>query len=67
MRELAIDLNPDTKEPLYEQIYSYIRSEIRKGQLLPGERLPSTRSLSAFLEVSRSTVDLAYGQLVSEG
>ena len=67
MRELAIDLNPDTKEPLYEQIYSYIRSEIRKGQLLPGERLPSTRFLSAFLEVSRSTVDLAYGQLVSEG
>ena len=67
MRELAINLNPDTKEPLYEQIYSYIRSEIRKGQLLPGERLPSTRSLSAFLEVSRSTVDLAYGQLVSEG
>ena len=67
MRELAINLNPDTKEPLYEQIYSYIRSEIRKGQLLPGERLPSTRSLSAFLEVSRSTVDLAYEQLVSEG
>ena len=67
MRELAIDLNPDTKEPLYEQIYSYIRSEIRKGQLLPGERLPSTRFLSAFLEVSRSTVDLAYEQLVSEG
>ena len=67
MRELAISLDAEASRPLYEQIYSYIKHEIQEGQLLPGERLPSTRSLSAFLEVSRSTVDLAYEQLVSEG
>lgn len=67
MRELAISLNPEARAPLYEQIYSYIKHEIQEGQLLPGERLPSSRSLSASLEVSRSTVDLAYEQLVSEG
>ena len=67
MRELAIGLDPDTKEPLYEQIYSYIKHDIQKGQLRAGERLPSSRSLSASLEVSRSTVELAYEQLVSEG
>lgn len=32
-----------------------------------GEKLPSTRILASNLQISRSTVDLAYEQLVSEG
>ena len=52
---------------LYEQIYEYIRNEIRKGKLLCGERLPSTRSLADFLTISRTTVEMAYDQLLSEG
>lgn len=67
MTELAISLDVHSRIPLYEQIYSYIREEIRRRQILPGERLPSSRSLSAYLQVSRSTVELAYEQLVSEG
>lgn len=59
----------DTKggKRLYVQIYEYIKSEIRGGRLLTGEKLPSTRILAENLQVSRSTVDLAYEQLVSEG
>lgn len=67
MTELTISLDIHSKTPLYEQIYHYIREEIRRRQILPGERLPSSRSLSAHLQVSRSTVELAYEQLVSEG
>ncbi|WP_300658737.1 PLP-dependent aminotransferase family protein [uncultured Acetatifactor sp.] len=52
---------------LYEQIYGHIKGEIRSGKLLSGERLPSTRSLAEYLQVARSTVDCAYGQLLSEG
>ncbi|MCM1191566.1 MAG: PLP-dependent aminotransferase family protein [Butyrivibrio sp.] len=52
---------------LYEQIYDHIRKEIRDGKLLAGERLPSTRSLAEYLQVARSTVDYAYGQLLDEG
>lgn len=52
---------------LYEQIYEHIRKEIRDGKLLAGERLPSTRSLAEYLQVARSTVDYAYGQLLDEG
>lgn len=33
----------------------------------PGERLPSTRSLAEYLQISRSTATLAYDQLLSEG
>ncbi len=67
MYELTINLKPETKTPLYEQIYGYIKEEIRKGRISSGERLPSTRALSRHLDVSRSTVELAYEQLLSEG
>ena len=50
---------------LYEQIYEHIKREIRDGKLLAGERLPSTRSLAEYLQVARSTVDYAYGQLLA--
>lgn len=52
---------------LYEQIYEHIKKEIRDGKLLAGERLPSTRSLAEYLQVARSTVEYAYGQLLAEG
>lgn len=67
MNELTIPLKEDGKEHLYQQIYNYIKNEIRKGSLSAGQRLPSTRRLAEHLQVSRSTVDFAYGQLLSEG
>ncbi len=67
MYDLTIELQMDSTKCLYEQIYEYIRREIREGKLLQGERLPSTRSLADYLQVSRSTVDMAYEQLLSEG
>ena len=67
MHELTINLQPSDKAPLYEQIYTYIKDEIRAGKIQCKEKLPSTRALSSYLEVSRSTVELAYEQLLSEG
>ena len=67
MYELTIELRSDTGRCLYEQIYDHIKQEIRVGRLSVGERLPSTRSMAEYLQIARSTVDLAYEQLVSEG
>ena len=69
MRELPIhiQLKPESDKTLYEQIYEYIREEIKSGSLLRDEKLPSARYLAEYLQVSRTTVDMAYGQLVSEG
>ncbi len=67
MNELTISLDTKSKVPLYEQIYHFIKEEIQTGKILSGEKLPSTRALCRFLEVSRSTVELAYEQLLSEG
>lgn len=67
MTDLTIQLTDETDKCLYLQIYEYIRDEIRAGKLLTGEKLPSTRSLAEYLQVARSTVDSAYGQLAAEG
>jgi GntR family transcriptional regulator/MocR family aminotransferase len=45
MNELTISLDPHRKTPLYEQIYGFIREEIRGGRIRAGERLPSARAL----------------------
>ena len=52
---------------MYLQIYEYIKQEILAGHLQANEKLPSARGLAANLQVSRSTVDSAYEQLVAEG
>lgn len=67
MKELWIDLSTDSKMALYEQIYEYIRKDIADGKISPGEKLPSTRFMAKNLEISRSTVELAYDQLTAEG
>ncbi|MBD5487719.1 MAG: PLP-dependent aminotransferase family protein [Lachnospiraceae bacterium] len=69
MKELPIhiQLHPENSKTLYEQIYEYIREEIKAGSLLQNEKLPSARFLADYLQVSRTTVDMAYDQLVSEG
>ena len=67
MNELTINLDSRSKKPLYEQIYDYIKSDIQNGRIPYGEnsRLPGL--WQRHLEVSRSTVELAYEQLLSEG
>lgn len=65
--ELIVPLNVQEGRPLYEQIYQYIKDEIRKGNIRPEKQLPSSRELAKSLKVSRSTTQLAYEQLVSEG
>lgn len=65
--ELMIPLDSGNTMPLYEQIYHYIKNEIRSGNIKTQQKLPSSRELAKHLKVSRSTTQLAYDQLISEG
>lgn len=67
MIEIMIDLQGGAKAPLYEKIYNYIKNEVIAGKMETGEKLPSTRLLARHLSVSRSTVEMAYEQLLAEG
>ena len=67
MIEIMIDLQGGAKAPLYEKIYEYIKRDVIEGKIPVGEKLPSTRLLAKHLSVSRSTVEMAYEQLLAEG
>ena len=64
---LTYELQKEPGLPLYESLYRCIRADILSGRLVPGEKLPSKRALSAHLEISKITVEGAYSQLLSEG
>lgn len=64
---MNVDLRPDAAEPLYLQIRDAFRRRIERGVLLPGARLPPTRTLADQLGVSRVTVVNAYAELEAEG
>ncbi len=62
-----IALTPRAKAPLYRQVYDWFRNAILDGQMRPGQRVPSTRSLAGELKISRIPVLNAYEQLHAEG
>ena len=60
-------LDPNSKTPLYEQLYRALKEDILSGAITGGEKLPSKRALAEHLSVSRITVENAYSQLLAEG
>lgn len=65
-----LDISPhlvEGNEALYLQLYRYFCVEIQSRRLPSGTRLPSVRSLSHHLGVSKTTVETAYHQLLAEG
>lgn len=64
---ITYDLEQRGSWSKYEYLYRCIRSDIRKGVLSSGTKLPSKRQLAEHLSVSVSTVEQAYDLLVSEG
>lgn len=63
----TVSLDSSSPEPLYRQLYDWLRGAILTGQLRPGTRLQSTRELATELGVSRNTVMNAFEQLLAEG
>ena len=64
---LTYELKKSPGVPLYEALYRCIRADILSGVLVPGQKLPSKRALAQNLEISKITVEGAYGQLLAEG
>ena len=54
-------------EPIYNQIYSQIKSQIISGELKEDEMLPSIRGLAKDLRISFITTKRAYEELEKEG
>ena len=64
---LSEDIEPRRDTPIYLQVVHALIRDIRRGRLLPGSILPSTRTLADALGVNRKTIVLAYDDLVAQG
>ncbi len=64
---LTYNFDNRRKQAIYECLYQNIKQDILEGQIKPGEKLPSKRSLARHLEISVITVENAYAQLIVEG
>lgn len=67
MNMITVHLEQNASQPLYEQLYQFIKSEIISGKFPYHAKLPSKRQLSAHLQCSQNTVQNAYSQLIAEG
>ena len=64
---MEIILTNTSTKPIYEQITSQIKEMILKGELKPGDSMPSMRKLAKDLHVSVITTQRAYDDLVKDG
>lgn len=64
---LNLTLDRDKKRSLYQQIAEQIKSQISRGYLPTGARLPTVRQLAEEVGVTRLTVHNAYNELQAEG
>lgn len=53
--------------PIYRQMVDAIGAAIRRGELRPGDRLPSIRKLSQDLEINPNTTARVYRELELRG
>ena len=62
-----IAINYRDPRPIYEQVKFGLRRLIMTGVLLPNDKMPSVRELSAQLAINPNTVQRAYRELEAEG
>lgn len=65
MVDITVDQNSNV--PLYKQIYDQVVLLISKGELAPGDSLPSTRIMAGILEINYHTVNQSYQMLRENG
>ncbi|WP_084079209.1 PLP-dependent aminotransferase family protein [Demequina sp. NBRC 110057] len=60
-------IDPDSKEPLFQQVRRFLEQSLLEGRFRAHRPLPSSRHLAAVLGVSRNTVSAAYQELTALG
>lgn len=64
---MHIFIDNKSDQPIYEQIYTQIKSQIINGTLSEDSPLPSIRNLAKDLRISVITTKRAYDELENEG
>lgn len=64
---MQINISSMSTLAIYEQIINQIKDAIIKGELKPGDAMPSIRNLAKDLQISVITTKRAYEELEKEG
>lgn len=56
-------LRVDTSRPLYQQIIEAVQRALARGELAPGDQIPSQRELAQQLRINPNTVQRAYREM----
>ena len=62
-----INIDYQSRTPIYEQIVERFQMLILKGVLKPDDQMPSVRSLALQLSINPNTIQKAYAQLEQQG
>jgi GntR family transcriptional regulator/MocR family aminotransferase len=65
--QIPLSVDFQKQSAIQQQVVQHLRRMIQEGALPPGSKVPSTRSLSEQLSVSRGSVVIAYHHLAAEG
>lgn len=58
---------PNDKEPVYIQIIRYIKQQIVRGDLQPGDSIPSRREMAVNIKANPNTVQKSYKEMEDMG
>jgi len=61
-----MQLKLDQGRPIYQQIIDEFKRRIARGELGPGDRIPSQREFAAMAQVNPNTVQRAYREMEQE-
>jgi len=64
---MYVSLDMDDPTPIYEQLILSIKELVNRGDLKPGDSLPTVRQLAQDLGVNLNTVARAYRELAGRG
>ncbi len=53
----------DASKPIYEQVIDGIKKQIARGEMKPGDKLPSQRGLAKEIQVNPNTIQRAYREM----
>ncbi|MBO2521430.1 MAG: GntR family transcriptional regulator [Clostridia bacterium] len=62
-----MQLRLDQHSPIYQQIIDEFKRAIARGELKPGDRIPSQRELASMVQVNPNTVQRAYREMEQLG
>jgi GntR family transcriptional regulator len=67
VRPVRFSIDSKSGVPFYRQIIEQVKFAVARGDLTPGERLPTVRQLAVDLSINLNTVIRAYRELEFEG